>query len=416
MNPATSGEREQIIDRVVSTIQKKLYDPSCGGVDITAVFRDWRRQLLEADDFEQAVNEVLKEIRVSHAGFFHESTRRVAAKIAISATFAAAETGSGNRWVFQDVHPGGSAHTAGLEPGDVLLRVAERDLAPPEAPFFPLGETTRADIEKRDGRHVRVNLSVPASKSKKRPLVVFDPVTYRQLGSGVGYIRVAMFPGVIGIDVAKSISAAVRELACQSLIFDLRGNTGGGIGCLRIMSLLTPASMPVGYSITRSKLSGGVDPDQLPVFDRIPESKWGLLSLIPRFTFRDRSIAIRTEGLGAQPYHGRIAILINEHSASSSEMVVGFAAENRLATLVGTRTPGRMLGANSFKVGSGFRLALPVVAYRTWSGKMLEGIGVAPDIDLPFSWTAAQTGADPQLEAAKRALTGASEAHSTVMG
>jgi carboxyl-terminal processing protease len=47
-------------------------------------------------------------------------------------------------------------------------------------------------------------------------------------------------------------------------------------------------------------------------------------------------------------------------------MIAAFAAENRLATIVGEKTPGRVVGANSFKVGHGYRVALPVVEYRTW--------------------------------------------------
>ena len=125
---------------------------------------------------------------------------------------------------------------------------------------------------------------------------------------------------------------------------------------------------------------------------------------MPRFALRDKSVALRTEGLGPQRFHGRVAILMNEHSASSSEMVLAFAAENRLAALVGTKSPGRLLGATSFKVGHGFRLALPVVAYRTWSGASLEGKGVVPDVNCPFSWEAARNGSDPQFDAARDAL------------
>lgn len=250
MRCVTSAERQHIIERVVSTVECKLYDPTCGGIEIRRLFEDRQRRLVEAEDFEQAVNDVLKELRVSHIGFFHQSTRRVAAKIAISATFTRVETPNGSRWVFQDVHPGGVAHGVGIQPGDVLLRVAGRDVVPPEHVVFPLAETVQTDIEKRDGRHVRLSLTVPTSKTKRRPLVVIEPVTFCRLNSDIGYIKVAMFPGVIGIDVANSITHAVRELSCRHLIIDLRGNTGGGMGCLRIMSYLVGNKVPVGYSVS----------------------------------------------------------------------------------------------------------------------------------------------------------------------
>jgi C-terminal processing protease CtpA/Prc len=75
---------------------------------------------------------------------------------------------------------------------------------------------------------------------------------------------------MVGIDVANSISAATRELAPDRLIVDLRGNTGGGMGCLRVMSYLCPDRRGVGHSVTRKRVDKGFDKESLPVFDRIP--------------------------------------------------------------------------------------------------------------------------------------------------
>ncbi len=98
-------------------------------------------------------------------------------------------------------------------------------------------------------------------------------------------------------------------------------------------------------------------------------------------------------------------ILVNEHTASSSEMITAFAAENRLGTVVGSRTAGRLLGGNSFKVGHGYRIALPVVAYRTWQDAKLEGRGIDPDVAAPFSPEPLRDGVDTQLKAAAKALS-----------
>jgi C-terminal processing protease CtpA/Prc len=86
-------------------------------------------------------------------------------------------------------------------------------------------------------------------------------------------------------------------------------------------------------------------------------------------------------------------------------MVAAFAAENRLATLVGVKTAGRFTGANSFKVGHGYRVALPVVQYRTWQEKVLEGAGVSPDIEELLSVPTLWEGRDNQLEAAARTVS-----------
>ena len=93
-------------------------------------------------------------------------------------------------------------------------------------------------------------------------------------------------------------------------------------------------------------------------------------------------------------------MLVNEHSASASEMVAAFAAENRLAKIVGTSTPGRLVGSKAFKVGDGYFLILPVGAYVTWQGKRLEGQGIKPETEVPLSYEAISNGQDNQLEAA----------------
>jgi carboxyl-terminal processing protease len=100
---------------------------------------------------------------------------------------------------------------------------------------------------------------------------------------------------------------------------------------------------------------------------------------------------------------------VNQHSASASEMIAAFAVENMLATIVGEKTAGRVVGANSFKVGYGYRVALPVVEYRTWAGTVLESKGVVPDVLELFSPDALWTGVDGQVEKAIEIVNGLEE-------
>lgn len=172
------------------------------------------------------------------------------------------------------------------------------------------------------------------------------------------------------------------------------------------MSYLTLGQRPVGYSVTRKDLDRpDFDKTRLPRFDRIPDLKIGLFPLFVRFAIRGRSTAVFTERKGPQRFHGRVVILVNEHTASSSEMVTAFAAENGLATVVGSRTAGRLLGSESFSVGYGYRLALPVVEYRTWRDTRLEGKGVEPQVSVTFDPEVIRSGQDPQLTAAVAALS-----------
>lgn len=126
---------------------------------------------------------------------------------------------------------------------------------------------------------------------------------------------------------------------------------------------LTPDKLPVGYSLTRKRAERGYRKEDLPQYRGVPSQKWMLPLLLLRFAGRDHSIVVVTEGLGRQKFHGRIVVLVNEHTSGAGEMVAGFAKENNLAKIVGTRTAGRLLGGEGFKVGGGYITFLPVGCY-----------------------------------------------------
>src|SRR2546430_5098995 len=71
--------------------------------------------------------------------------------------------------------------------------------------------------------------------------------------------------------------------------------------------------------------------------------------------------------------------------------------ENNLATIVGTKTPGRLLSGSAYKVGHGYILGLPVAAYLTWQGRMLENNGIVPKFSIELSREALKQGRDTQL-------------------
>jgi carboxyl-terminal processing protease len=409
MNAPTEAQRRTILNHVLTVIDRKFM----GAEPETPTLRARHEQdVVRAEtrsDFEDAMNRMLRDLGASHVGFFHEATPRAAGRIAIAATFTKGDTADGPRWVFQDVHPGGVADGAGIRPGDVLLKIGEKDYAPPEAMPFALGVTYDLTVRRPNGSTARAQLTIPGSSEKKRPMVVPERVvTASKLDGGIGLIRISMFPGVLGMDVARDISRAVTELACDRLIFDLRGNTGGGIGCLRVMSHLCADRRGVGYSVTREMMKNGFDKERLPAFDRIPTSKLGVFPLVFRFVIpRRRSVAVFTEHLGDKRYHGQIVILVNEHSASAAEMVAAFAAENGLATLVGTRTAGRLVASSAFKVGEGYRVVLPVAAFFTWAGTNLEGKGIEPTYSEPLSVNDLWSSHDSQIARARSLLSGA---------
>src|SRR5262249_42432096 len=150
-------------------------------------------------------------------------------------------------------------------------------------------------------------------------------VSARKVRPDLGVLKVTLFPGIVGVDFARDVNRAVAEIRdCDRLIVDLRGNPGGGIGGLRLMGYLTPDKLPVGYSLTRKRAESGYRKEDLPQFRAIPSQKWMLPLLLVRFAGRDQSIVVVTEGLGRQKFHGRIVVLVNEHTSGAGEMVAGF--------------------------------------------------------------------------------------------
>jgi len=116
------------------------------------------------------------------------------------------------------------------------------------------------EIVGKDDQKRAVAVDVARPKGKKLHFVEPKLVEGRRLENGLGYLKIAMFPGLVGVEVANEISRAVRELgAADSLIIDLRGNTGGGIGALRVMSLLTPGKIPVGFALDRNRVQPDLD-------------------------------------------------------------------------------------------------------------------------------------------------------------
>jgi len=138
----------------------------------------------------------------------------------------------------------------------------------------------------------------------------------------------------------------------------------------------------------------------------MPRSRPELLFTLIRFSFRDKSVMLLTQGLGTQPFHNRIVVLVNEWTNSAAEMVANFAAEKRLATVVGQKTRGNVLGAMNFKVGGGYWLRLPVFGWFTSKGRSLEENGVDPDILVEVSPDALAAGKDNQMTTAVDIVNG----------
>ncbi|HVB57746.1 MAG TPA: S41 family peptidase [Candidatus Acidoferrales bacterium] len=404
MIPIALKDRTEVFDRVADLTAKRLFAPSFDKKKWAELVQSRREQILAketVEELEGAVRDLLAELKISHVVFFHRSLQKIAPNYAIGATFQPCQVNGTTRWMFQDVHDGSTPALAEIQPGDLLLEIDGQPVTPPEMPAFRMGGFCEIGIEKLSGAQVAVRLGVPLPKSKWHPINRPTLVSWSKPEPGIGYLKAAGFPGQVGMDVAREIDHAICELrGCDRLIVDLRGNPGGGAGGLRLMGYFTPHKLPVGYSLSRKRAEKGYQKEKLPRFGRIPSRKIELWPLVFRFAFSDKSIVMVTEGLGPQPFHGKIVLLVNQHTASAAETITGFARENKLATIVGTKTAGQVLGGTGFKVGHEFILRIPVMTFHTWNGNSLEGKGVEPDYRVELSRDILKNGKDAQLEKA----------------
>ena len=414
-------QRIKILNRVAEVVTRKFYDPKFREIDWQTAVDKHRNDIVAApsdEAFEIEITKLLSELKSSHVGFYHVGLARATSKMAICATYAAFPSEEGERWVFQDVHEGGPAAKAGIKSGDILISVEGRLFFPPEHPTFSMGKTVAVKVLTSGLREEDRVIIVPTPKRKFNQLPYVQPepvVSHRRLNRDIGYIKISMYPGAVGVEVANEISNAVKSLnPAERLIIDLRGNTGGGIGVLRVMSLLTTRQLPVGTFLSGKPVQASSLKDKPFVFDRIPSWKLGLLpialkfmglSLMRKAIGRMTPITVVTEGSEVQPFQGHIVLLVDRHTASANEMLIAFARENKLATIVGEVTPGRILGGSKFKMPYGYWLALPIGTYQTIDGNELEGRPIAPDTSVIFDPELARAGNDSQLETAIKALS-----------
>ena len=398
----TEVNRRDIFTKIDNLVSSKFYDPTFKGHNwpsLVAAHQDRILSQTEPSAFEGAVNQMLRQLGTSGLGLLSAQTR-IKSKNAISATFADAETEYGHRWVFQDVHAGGPAANAGIEVGDVVTSIGDDEIyAPDNQPSFAMGQSQTMVIQKTAGPS-RITIAVPAAKHAENPCAVPDRVK-AEVRDGVAIVKIPLFPGKLGIAFAAQVSQVFNTTLASAdrLVLDLRGNPGGGLGCLRLMSMLIAEKKPIGFSVSRKAAEQGYDRMRFPRFDHIPSSKLEVPWLAMRFAGR-KSVVLSTEGLGGRRFHGRVVVLVNEHTTCASEMVALFAREEAGATIVGSETPGRLVSHTGVKLGHGLTLALPVAAYTSWGGTKLDGTGIKPDVAIAWSYAEIRRQVDGQMDAA----------------
>lgn len=404
-----SADRQKIVSRVQNLVLR--HHVNIENIDL----KEWSEEvhkgtpsLLAAESdsvFEQGIHALLSKLKSSHTDFYRSDRDPISPEHAIGATLRSIRVRDSQRWMFLDVFEESPAARSGVRPGYLLISVNDVPTAPPEYPGFRFGEEHHLAIQApSDTRTQNIVVRVPERRAGRATLPFIEPksISYRMLTKGAGIVKIAYFSGMFGIRFSRDLDTAIASLksqGCDRLIIDLRSCLGGSLGFARLASYMSADRVPIGYDITRDSQRRGYDVAKLPRV-KMPDTRTGILVRLAQFSVRDKSLVLLTQGLGKQPFHGRIVILMNEKTSSAGEIVVQFAKDAKLATLVGEKTAGLVLGADVFNVGYGYKLFLPVFAWYGPSGSHNEGSGVVPDILIDVDPARLSGGEDDQLNKA----------------
>lgn len=185
----------------------------------------------------------------------------------------------------------------------------------------------------------------------------------------IGYLRIREFDGVT-VDQFNEAMAELNASEMKGLILDLRSNPGGDLTAV-------------------TEVARRILPKGLIVYT---EDKEG----------------VRTEYSckGEHELKIPLVVLVNQFSASASEILAGAIKDYNKGTIIGTTTYGKGIVQRIHRLEDGTAIKLTVSAYFTPNGKNIHGIGIEPDIELEYDYDAYERdGTDNQVEKAIEILT-----------
>ena len=233
--------------------------------------------------------------------------------------------------------PGTPSQKAGLSPGDEILAVNGYIIGQLDTDQLPqLLEQSRQRQARLDVRRPGVPTLMHFTMT---PEEMQQPSVHRAffIGPGIGYIRVTSFDE----KTAQQVKAAIEKLGgdrLAGLVMDLRNNPGGVLtAAVQTASLFLRPGLKV-------------------------------------VTVRGRHVPETTETVPtiATPYGFKLAVLVNEKSASSSEIVSGALQDHDRATILGVASYGKGLVQSVFPLTQDTGLALTTALYYTPSGRSIQ--------------------------------------------
>jgi len=392
----TAELQRQSFEKVWTTVNEKHYDPTFGGVDWKKVRVDYEPKALAAKserEFNRVLNQMLGELKLSHFAVYQPTA--VIENNKISAGVVGIELKwIDNQAVISRIETASTANLANLKTGFViekiggktvgeLLAPVEKFLAEQNLPevqkrilraqvllSFINGDTaTKVKIEASDGKNQLQTFEVARAerKGEMSPAVgnfppqeiVFEA---KRLADGIGYIRFNIWV----IPQMPKIREAIRSMQdAPGIIFDLRGNPGGIVGMAPgIAGYLTDKQTSLGTMKSR---------DNETKFIVYPQTA---------------------------PYAGKVVIIIDGGSGSTSEVFAAGMQEIERSKVVGETSAGQILVSLFEQLPTGAIFQRAISDYKSPKNILIESRGVIPDTEIKLTRQTLLDGRDVQIEEA----------------
>jgi carboxyl-terminal processing protease len=197
----------------------------------------------------------------------------------------------------------------------------------------------------------RQSAAAPLEFSIERAVVSVHSVRYEMLEPGYSYLRISQFSETTGPDIRQALGALQKQAAghLRGIVLDLRNNPGGVLDAAVEVS---DAFLERGVIVTAE--------------GRAPEASFRMVA-----------------AAGDLARGARIAVLVNEGSASAAEIVASALRDNGRATLLGRKTFGKGSVQTVLPLTDGQALKLTTSRYFTPSGVSIHERGIEPDVPLP---------------------------------
>lgn len=248
---------------------------------------------------------------------------------------------------------GAPAMEAGLLPGDVFSLIDGK-----EAKEFKSVDSLANAVRGKEGTKVEIEIYRPSTDetltfSVERKQITNANLSFKMLADNIGYIYVTEFTGHLAENFEQTLKILLDQ-GMTGLVIDLRNN-GGGLAdeCIKMLDLILDANV---VSVIKARMGG-----------EAVEEKW-----------------VTKDGV-LLPQDMPISIILNEYSASASELFAGALQDLGRAKIVGVQSFGKGVGTRTWELQDGSAVQITNFEYFLPKGENIQDKGIVPDfvVELP---------------------------------